>query len=119
MDKNEIGRSIKHNREKLGLTQTELAKRLNTTRQCISSWEIGRTQPDVASIEKLSQVLGCPVPVMMGMSRGEISIQEIEERMKLLDVAALDRIKKYADYLISTHSEPTDEDIHKVFKDLM
>lgn len=99
MDKEEIGRNIKWNREKLGLSQSELAKRMNTTRQCISSWELGRTQPDVASLERLSQILCTSVPVLMGLSTAEFNITDIEQKMRSMDIIALDRIIKYAEYL--------------------
>lgn len=99
MDKIGIGKNIKWNREKMNLSQTELAKRMNTTRQCISSWELGRTQPDVAAIDKLSQILCVSVSVLMGLSTAEINISDIENKMKSLDIIALDRIIKYAEYL--------------------
>lgn len=99
MDKDRIGRNIKRNREMMGISQAELAAKLNTTRQCISSWELGRTQPDVATIDKLSQILCVSVSVLMGLSTAEVNIDEIETKMRTLDTNMLDRIIKYAEYL--------------------
>ncbi len=39
------------------MTQEQLAERLNVTRQTLSSWETGRTQPDIDTLHSLSLVL--------------------------------------------------------------
>ena len=44
-------------RKAAGMTQEELAGAVHVTRTTISSWERGRTQPDVESLRLLSQVL--------------------------------------------------------------
>lgn len=46
----EIGRKIKENRVNKELTQEQLAKKLNVSRTTISSWETGRTYPDLEMI---------------------------------------------------------------------
>lgn len=38
---------IKVNRQKKGWSQDELAKHLNISRQAISKWETGESQPDI------------------------------------------------------------------------
>ena len=48
-----VGKNIKRIREERGITQEELAERLNVTRQAVSNWECGKTQP---SIEMLNQL---------------------------------------------------------------
>lgn len=59
MDENIVGRNIAERREQLGMYQQDLAERLNVTRQAISSWETGKTEPSIGMIEKLAQVLRC------------------------------------------------------------
>lgn len=54
---NKISKSIKKYRTALNLSQSDLADKLFVSRQTISSWENGRTQPDLEMIEKLSQAL--------------------------------------------------------------
>ncbi len=51
-----IAKNIKKLRTSKGFTQDDLAKKINVTRQAISSWENGRTQPDAQMLEKLSEV---------------------------------------------------------------
>ena len=44
------GKNLKKYREKAGLSQQELAKHMAVTRQTISNWERGVSQPDLDSI---------------------------------------------------------------------
>ena len=51
----DISKNIKKYRSKTNLTQQELADRLNVTRQAVSSWENGKNQPDVQTLELLAK----------------------------------------------------------------
>ena len=42
-----------------GLTQDALAGMLHVTRQTVSSWEIGRTEPDLDTLLALAEALHC------------------------------------------------------------
>ncbi|EGP5191767.1 helix-turn-helix transcriptional regulator [Enterococcus hirae] len=48
-------------REERGLSQTELARKMNVTQQCISSWQIGRTIPKPYQMKMLSEILSVPI----------------------------------------------------------
>ena len=54
-----IGKNIKKFREQRNLTQEQLADALHVTRQAVSNWERGKTQPDVETIQELAAVLDC------------------------------------------------------------
>lgn len=41
-----------------GLTQEELAQRLYVTRQTVSLWELGKTRPDVETLQAIADCLG-------------------------------------------------------------
>lgn len=43
-----------------GLTQTELARRLNVTQQAVSSWLTCKSTPDPISMKKIRRLLGIP-----------------------------------------------------------
>lgn len=58
---NKVSKSIKKFRTAGGLTQNELAERLFVTRQTVSSWENGRTQPDIETLLQLSEALSVSV----------------------------------------------------------
>ena len=46
----DVGRHIADYRKQNSLTQEQLASALHVTRQTVSSWENGRTLPDVESL---------------------------------------------------------------------
>ena len=52
----EISEWLKNGRQKINITQEQLADKLGVTRQTISSWETGRSYPDIASIVKMSEI---------------------------------------------------------------
>ncbi len=53
-----IGEKIKIKRNEKEYTQEDLAKLLNVSRSTISSWEVGRTYPDLETVVKISDLLG-------------------------------------------------------------
>ena len=57
----ELPRQLKLNRERLGLSQEEVAHRIFVSRQTMSSWETGKTYPDVQSLLLLSNLFGVSI----------------------------------------------------------
>lgn len=53
---------IKQARENLGLTQEELAERLDVSRQAVSKWELGASVPSSENLKLLEEVLGITFP---------------------------------------------------------
>ena len=49
-----VGDKIKEYRMLRGMTQGELANRLHVRQNTISSWEVGRTEPNMGMIERLA-----------------------------------------------------------------
>lgn len=58
MEKEEIGKKIKILRKTRGLTQEQLAEKLNVKRATISNYEIGRRSPHIKELEAISEALG-------------------------------------------------------------
>lgn len=58
MEKEEIGKKIKILRKTRGLTQEQLAEKLNVKRATISNYEIGRRMPHIKELEDISEALG-------------------------------------------------------------
>ena len=64
-----IGKLIKELRVEMKLTQTELAKKLNTTQDTISLWELGKSFPDIFSLIKLSQIFNVSTDFLLGLEK--------------------------------------------------
>lgn len=55
---NSFGVKLRMARETLGITQSGLGKLLHVERNTVSSWECGRTIPDLRTAKMISLVLG-------------------------------------------------------------
>jgi len=66
--------NIKYYRKKLGLTQVELAEKLNVSQSTITSWENGNRRPDLDFLPVLAQIFGISVDELLG--RESVSEQE-------------------------------------------
>ncbi len=64
-----VGKNISKLRRLKGLTQDELAEKLFVTRQTVSGWENGRTQPGLDILGELSDVLDCSPLDIIGTQR--------------------------------------------------
>ncbi len=76
-----FGQKIKHLRTKANLTQKELAEKMNVTFQTISKWESDTNEPDIESIRRLSNVLGCSIEYLFNQEDEEEKIQPKEEEI--------------------------------------
>ncbi len=54
-----VGQSIKSYRLKNGLTQNELAEKLNVSYQTISKWETDTNEPDIKTLNMLCKIFNC------------------------------------------------------------
>lgn len=53
-------------RRKAGLSQEQLAERLEVTRQTVSKWETGRSVPDLEKLEAMARVFGVTLNELTG-----------------------------------------------------
>ncbi len=56
-------------REKAGLSQEELAQRVFVTRQAVSRWETGQTQPNTDTLKLLSKLFDVSINTLLGAPR--------------------------------------------------
>lgn len=56
-------------RTKNGLTQEELAEKVFVTRQAVSRWETGETQPNVDTLKLLSKLFDVSINTLLGSPR--------------------------------------------------
>ncbi len=76
MDQIKTGELIKQLRTQLGLTQKQLAQRINVSDKAVSKWECGNGCPDVSLLGELAEVLGTDIQVLL---TGEIDKNESEK----------------------------------------
>ena len=61
-----LNENIKALRKTKGLTQDELAIRLNVVRQTVSKWEKGLSVPDAAMLQRIAEVFEVDVSQLLG-----------------------------------------------------
>ena len=107
-----LGQRIKSHREKMGLTQRQLAKVVDVSYPTLCRYENDVHQPSIAMIKKLAKALKTTGDNLLSMDLREMSIQDTEElelvrffrnlneqgRKRLLDYLLVDfkEIAKYA-----------------------
>jgi len=60
---------LKKLREKNNLTQDQLAERVRVTRQAVSRWETGETQPNTETLKWLSKEFDVSINTLLGSPR--------------------------------------------------
>ncbi|AGL02822.1 helix-turn-helix domain-containing protein [Desulfoscipio gibsoniae] len=69
----DLGNRIKTEREKLNMSQDELAQKMDISRQAISKWETGSSYPDIEKILKLSEIFNLSLDELV---KGDKNLQE-------------------------------------------
>ena len=63
-----IGSRIRELRKKENLTQNELAKKVNKSESSIRMWELGKSEPDIETLQILSSIFNVPIDYITGNS---------------------------------------------------
>lgn len=84
-----LSENIKTIRKSKGLSQEELAVKLNVVRQTISKWEQGRSVPDSDLLISISEVLETPVSTLLGENIAESKPDELKVISEKLEVINL------------------------------
>ena len=89
-----LSENIKTIRKAKGLTQEELALKLNVVRQTISKWEKGQSVPDSELLLALSEALETPVSTLLGEASTEPEANDLKAISQKLEVLNLQRSRK-------------------------
>lgn len=84
-----LNENIKALRKAKGLSQEELAIRLNVVRQTVSKWEQGRSVPDADMLIALSEALEVPVSTLLGETIPEAApegVRALSERLEVINL---------------------------------
>ena len=89
-----LNENIKAIRKAKGLSQQELAVKLNIVRQTVSKWEQGLSVPDADLLIALSQALETPVSTLLGetvMESEAERLQAISEKLEVINLQLAQR----------------------------
>ena len=100
MDSNKIGAFIAQVRKERGVTQLELAQKINVTDKAVSKWERGVGFPDIKIIEALAEALGVSVSELMNGERMENAVRDSESD-NISNDDILTENKKYAGKIVN------------------
>ncbi|MFL8672602.1 helix-turn-helix domain-containing protein [Clostridioides sp. GD02404] len=89
-----LSENIKAIRKSKGLSQEELAIKLNIVRQTISKWEKGLSVPDSDMLISISEVLETPVSILLGENVIESKVDDlkvISEKLEIINLQLAQR----------------------------
>lgn len=89
-----LNENIKAVRKSKGLSQQELAVKLNIVRQTVSKWEQGLSVPDSAMLISLSEALETPVSTLLGetvMETEADTLKAISEKLEVINLQLAQR----------------------------
>ena len=84
-----LSENIKTIRKSKGLSQEELAVKLNVVRQTISKWEQGLSVPDADMLISLSEAFETPVSTLLGETVVEAKADDLKAISEKLEVINL------------------------------
>ena len=89
--------NLKSVRKSKGLSQEELAIKLNVVRQTISKWEQGLSVPDAEMLISISEVFDTPVSTLLGENLSESKeddLKVISEKLEIINLQLSQRKKE-------------------------
>ena len=84
-----LNENIKALRKSKGLSQEELAIKLNVVRQTVSKWEQGLSVPDSDLLISLSEALETPVSTLLGETVAESKADDLKAISEKLEIINL------------------------------
>ena len=89
-----LSENIKAIRKSKGLSQQELAVKLNVVRQTVSKWEQGLSVPDSDMLISISEALETPVSTLLGETVTETeadTLKAISEKLEVINLQLAQR----------------------------
>ena len=100
----QVGAMVRHHRERAGLTQGEVAEKINKALETISSIERGKSAPSFETLSDLSEALGVSVREFFGTGSYAAEAGRNDALVRLVDrVSGLDNDDlEWIDRLVTT-----------------
>jgi transcriptional regulator with XRE-family HTH domain len=104
MDNKKVGSFIASLRKEKGMTQKELADKLNVTNKAVSKWETGEGYPEITTVPELAEILGVNVSELLNGERNadeknlpknndnDLAVTIINETVKYFDETSTKKI---------------------------
>lgn len=89
-----LNENIKNLRKAKGISQEELAIKLNVVRQTVSKWENGLSIPDSSMLIVLAEELDTSVSILLGESVSEVETDDLKTISKRLEEINLQLAKR-------------------------
>lgn len=83
----EFGEKLRSLRAKAGLTQLDIAEKLDVSAAAIGAWENGRAKPRLTKLGQLAELLGTSAADLMGEDTSEAAISGTSRMVPLLGFA--------------------------------
>ena len=78
-----LGNKILKLRKQKGLSQEELGEKVDVTRQTISNWELGETQPNPEQLKLLSKELNVSIDELLDNDIQNVLVEKVSNTEKL------------------------------------
>ena len=103
-------------RKESGMSQTELAERLGTSRNTIVNWEKGKRTPDILSAYAIAQTLNISVDQLLGVSNLSHEEFVLIDHFRKLSIYGKKIIKRMLSSLLKAEMEEKDELLRKSYR---
>lgn len=89
-----LSENIRAIRKSKGLSQEELAIKLNVVRQTVSKWEQGLSVPDADMLISLSEAFETPVSTLLGETVMESEVDDLKAISEKLEIVNLQLVQR-------------------------
>ena len=90
-----LDQRIKELRERSGLTQTELAKKMGVTRSSVNGWEMGVSIPSIMKLVELAMFFHVSTDYLLGMeNKNRLDIDTLTDEERSIVYALLSYFDK-------------------------
>lgn len=107
---------LKQKRIERDMSQDDIALALKVSQKTVSSWETGRTIPNMGYIENICKTLDCTIEDLIGVKErqvGDISYEDIIVKINSLDIQSLIALKEIIDRKIKYNLELQELELRK------